>query len=96
MHVTQLSLVDFRCYETVDLPLQPGVTALVGPNGQGKTNLIEAVGYAAGLSSHRVPNDAPLIRAGASRAIIRVGLSRGTRPILIELEACQAGRTGRG
>ena len=54
MHVTHLSLADFRSYPSAELPLEPGVTALVGPNGQGKTNLVEAIGYVASLSSHRV------------------------------------------
>ncbi|MEU0065623.1 AAA family ATPase, partial [Streptomyces albidoflavus] len=52
MHVSHLSLADFRSYARADLALDPGVTAFVGPNGQGKTNLVEAVGYLATLSSH--------------------------------------------
>ncbi len=59
MHVTHLSLADFRSYAGVDVPLDPGVTAFVGPNGQGKTNLVEAIGYLATLGSHRVSSDAP-------------------------------------
>ena len=59
MHVTHLSLADFRSYARVEVPLDPGVTAFVGPNGQGKTNLVEAVGYLATLGSHRVASDAP-------------------------------------
>lgn len=59
MHVTHLSLADFRSYARVEVPLDPGVTAFVGPNGQGKTNLVEAVGYLATLGSHRVSSDAP-------------------------------------
>ena len=66
MHVTHLSLTDFRSYEVVDLTFDPGVTALVGPNGQGKTNLVEAIGYVATLGSHRVATDAPLVRQGAA------------------------------
>ena len=54
MHLAHLSLADFRSYPSVELPLGPGVTAFVGPNGQGKTNLVEAVGYLATLGSHRV------------------------------------------
>jgi len=65
VHVTHLSLTDFRSYEVVDLTFDPGVTALVGPNGQGKTNLVEAVGYVASHGSHRVATDAPLVRSGA-------------------------------
>ncbi len=86
MHVTHLSLVDYRSYPEVELPLRPGVTALIGPNGQGKTNLVEAVGYVASLSSHRVSTDAPLVRAGAPRAIVRAALARGGRASLVELE----------
>ncbi|HEY5033118.1 MAG TPA: AAA family ATPase, partial [Actinomycetes bacterium] len=67
MYVTHLSLVDFRSYASVELPLEPGVTAFVGPNGEGKTNLVEAVGYVATLGSHRVATDAPLVRLGAER-----------------------------
>ena len=65
MHVTALSLTDFRCYAQVDLELRPGITTFVGPNGQGKTNLVEALGYLATLDSHRVSTDAPLVRLGA-------------------------------
>jgi DNA replication and repair protein RecF len=86
VHVTHLSLADFRSYPALELPLEPGVTALVGPNGQGKTNLVEAVGYVATLGSHRVATDAPLIRLGAQRAVVRTAISRGGRPALVELE----------
>ncbi|MDP9847917.1 DNA replication/repair protein RecF [Streptosporangium lutulentum] len=86
MHVASLSLTDFRSYESVDLALEPGVTAFVGPNGQGKTNLVEALGYVATQSSHRVANDGPLVRQGAVRAIIRSVVIREDRRALIELE----------
>ncbi|MEV1061661.1 DNA replication/repair protein RecF [Streptomyces sp. NPDC050263] len=86
MHVTHLSLADFRSYARVEVPLDPGVTAFVGPNGQGKTNLVEAVGYLATLGSHRVASDAPLVRMGADRAIIRAQVRQGERQQLIELE----------
>ncbi|GAA2298010.1 DNA replication/repair protein RecF [Streptomyces caniferus] len=86
MHVTHLSLADFRSYARVEVPLDPGVTAFVGPNGQGKTNLVEAVGYLATLGSHRVSSDAPLVRMGAERAIIRAAVVQGERQQLIELE----------
>lgn len=86
MHVTHLSLADFRSYRVAELPLRPGVTALVGPNGQGKTNLVEAVGYVASLASHRVATDAPLIRFGCPRAVVRAGISKAGRPLLVELE----------
>ncbi|MFI2431635.1 DNA replication/repair protein RecF [Streptomyces sp. NPDC018693] len=86
MHVTHLSLADFRSYARVEVPLDPGVTAFVGPNGQGKTNLVEAVGYLATLGSHRVSSDAPLVRMGAERAVIRAQIRQGDRQQLIELE----------
>ncbi|MGV9313006.1 DNA replication/repair protein RecF [Streptomyces sp. NPDC003691] len=86
MHVTHLSLADFRSYARVEVPLGPGVTAFVGANGQGKTNLVEAVGYLATLASHRVSSDAPLVRAGAERAVIRAAVTQGERSQLVELE----------
>lgn len=86
MYVAHLSLVDFRSYASLELPLEPGVTALIGPNGQGKTNLAEAVAYVATLSSHRVAHDAPLVRLGAERAYVRANVVRDDRPTLVELE----------
>ncbi|WP_327696198.1 DNA replication/repair protein RecF [Streptomyces sp. NBC_00459] len=86
MHVTHLSLADFRSYAQAEVPLEPGVTAFVGPNGQGKTNLVEAVGYLATLGSHRVSSDAPLVRMGADRAIVRAQVKQGERQQLVELE----------
>jgi DNA replication and repair protein RecF len=86
MRVAHLSLRDFRSYAEVELPLDAGVTALVGPNGQGKTNLVEAVGYLATLGSHRVAQDAPLVRLGAERAVVRGQVVRDDRQLLVELE----------
>lgn len=86
MYVSQLSLTDFRSYPELELELEPGANAFVGPNGQGKTNLVEAVGYAATLGSHRVASDAALVRAGAPRAVVRVRAVRGDRQTLVELE----------
>lgn len=86
MHVTHLSLADFRSYARVEVPLDPGVTAFVGANGQGKTNLVEAVGYLSTLGSHRVSSDAPLVRMGAERAVIRAAVTQGERSQLVELE----------
>ncbi|MFI6813991.1 DNA replication/repair protein RecF [Nonomuraea sp. NPDC050328] len=86
MHVAHLSLTDFRSYASVELGLEPGVTAFVGPNGQGKTNLVEALGYVATHSSHRVATDAPLVRQGAARAIVRCAVHRDDRRALVELE----------
>ncbi|MFF3943300.1 DNA replication/repair protein RecF [Streptomyces sp. NPDC001902] len=94
MHVAHLSLADFRSYARVEVPLDPGVTAFVGPNGQGKTNLVEAVGYLATLGSHRVASDAPLVRMGADRAIVRASVVQGERQQLIELEI-NPGRSNR-
>lgn len=86
MHVAALSLTDFRCYPQVDLELGPGVTSFVGSNGQGKTNLVEALGYVATLGSHRVSTDAPLVRFGAERALVRAQVVREDRPTLVEIE----------
>ncbi len=86
MHLAHLSVVDFRSYAAVELPLERGVTALVGPNGQGKTNLVEAIGYLATLGSHRVAADAPLVRSGAERAIVRGQVVRDGRSLLLEVE----------
>jgi DNA replication and repair protein RecF len=86
VYVAHLSLTDFRSYPGAELALEPGVTALVGPNGQGKTNLVEALGYVATLGSHRVATDAPLVRLGAERAVIRAAVSRDDRQTLVELE----------
>ena len=71
MYVRHLTVSDFRSWHAADLALEPGPSVLVGPNGQGKTNLIEALGYVATLGSHRVSTDAPLVRAGAERALVR-------------------------
>lgn len=89
MYVAHLSLADFRSYSAVELPLESGVTAMIGPNGQGKTNLVEAVGYLATLGSHRVAHDAPLVRLGAERAIVRgnvVDPANSGRATLLEVE----------
>ncbi|WP_242882900.1 DNA replication/repair protein RecF [Actinomadura litoris] len=86
MHVAHLSLQDFRSYATAEVSIEPGVTAFVGPNGQGKTNLVEAIGYVATHGSHRASTDAPLVRQGAPRAIVRAGVVKDDRKALIELE----------
>ena len=94
MHLTRLALTDFRSYTDVDVPLTPGVTIFSGPNGEGKTNLVEAVGYAATLASHRAAQDAPLIRKGADQAIIRAAISTSANDALVEIEL-NAGRANR-
>lgn len=86
MHLTHVSLTDFRSWSSLELELGPGGTALVGSNGQGKTNVVEAVGYLATLGSHRVSTDAPLVRAGAERAIVRAAVQRDGRSTLVEVE----------
>jgi DNA replication and repair protein RecF len=86
VYLEQLSLTDFRSYAQVDLSLEPGVTVLVGSNGIGKTNLMEAIGYLATLSSHRVSSDAPLLRFDTDRALIRARLVRGEQSTVLELE----------
>ena len=86
MHLTRLALTDFRCYTSADVHLEPGVTAFTGANGQGKTNLVEAIGYVATLASHRVATDAPLVAAGADRAIVRAGITSADRSLLVEIE----------
>ncbi|GAA2680448.1 MULTISPECIES: DNA replication/repair protein RecF [Actinoplanes] len=86
MHVRRVELVDFRSYERVAVDLDSGVTVLVGQNGMGKTNLIEALGYVATLDSHRVATDAPLVRFGATSAVIRCAIVHDGRELLVELE----------
>ncbi len=98
MYVARLSATDFRSYAQVDLDFDPGVTALVGPNGQGKTNLVEAIGYLATLASHRVAHDAPLVREGAERAVVRGVVVQDGRETLLEVEVTpgRANRARRG
>ena len=89
MFVTELKLVDFRNYQKATLELTDGVTVFVGSNGQGKTNLVEAVEYLSTMSSHRVAATAPLIRAGADSAIVRAKVQAARdddRVISLELE----------
>ncbi|GAA1911890.1 DNA replication/repair protein RecF [Nocardioides hwasunensis] len=86
MHVAHLTLHDFRSYTDIDVALEPGATAFIGRNGQGKTNLVEAIDYLSRLSSHRVASDAPLVRAGADQAIVRASVVKEGRSALIEVE----------
>ena len=86
MHLTRLALTDFRSYPSVDVTLEPGVTIFNGANGEGKTNLVEAVGYVATLSSHRAAHDTPLIRHGAGQAIIRAEVHGELHDNLVEIE----------
>jgi len=83
--IQSLSLTDIRSYEQFDCPFDQGITAFVGRNGQGKTNIVEAIGYLATLSSHRVASDLPLIRQGCDRGFIRANVSSADRDVLLEL-----------
>jgi DNA replication and repair protein RecF len=89
--VVHLSLANFRNYETAELDLQPGPTLFVGSNGQGKTNLVEALGYLSTLGSHRVSTDHALIRSGEDAAIVRARLEHGERAILAEVQINRVG-----
>jgi DNA replication and repair protein RecF len=86
VYLSRLALNDFRSYAAVDLSLEPGVSTLIGANGQGKTNVVEAVGYLATLGSHRVASDGPLVRHGAERAILRGAVTSAERDSLVEIE----------
>jgi DNA replication and repair protein RecF len=91
MIVEHLSLVDFRNYAEAELELRAGMNLLVGRNGQGKTNLAEAVAYLATLGSHRVSADAPLVRDGKSAAFVRARLAHGSRRVMLELQINKQG-----
>jgi DNA replication and repair protein RecF len=86
VHLTRLALTDFRSYPELRLELEPGVTTFSGPNGEGKTNLVEAVAYLATLGSHRVASDAPLVRRGAERAVLRGAVTGAQGSTLVEIE----------
>jgi DNA replication and repair protein RecF len=86
MYVRRVELIDFRSYAQAEVDLEPGPNVLIGPNGYGKTNLVESLGYVATLGSHRVSTDQPLVRAGATRAIIRCAVVHDERELLVELE----------
>jgi DNA replication and repair protein RecF len=86
VYLSRLAVADWRCYDSADVALEPGVSVLVGPNGEGKTNLVEAIAYLSTLGSHRVASDAPLVRSGAGRAAIRGQVQRDGRAVTIEVE----------
>lgn len=86
VYVRDLALTNFRSYPAASLTLTPGVSTLLGRNGQGKTNIVEAIGYLATLGSHRVAQDQPLVRFGSESAIVRSTVIRDGREALIELE----------
>lgn len=91
MFVSHLSLSDFRNYAVAEVELRPGANLIVGRNGQGKTNLVEALGYLSTLGSHRVSTDHAMIRAGRDAAIIRARLENGQRSILAEVQLNRVG-----
>lgn len=93
MHLQRLWLEDFRCYHRLEISFGPGLTAVIGGNGHGKTSLLEAVGYLATLKSFRgVPTEA-MVRGGCPQAIVRAEGSDGTRSVLIEAEINARGRS---
>ncbi|MFV0252936.1 MAG: DNA replication/repair protein RecF [Beutenbergiaceae bacterium] len=94
MYVSDVALTDFRSYADVAISLGPGITTFVGRNGQGKTNLVEAIGYLATFSSHRVASDMALVRHGAERGVVRAKIISGDRATVLELEIV-AGRANR-
>lgn len=94
MYVRHLALRDFRSWRAVDLELTPGRTLFVGQNGFGKTNLVEALWYCATLGSHRVATDAPLIRAGAERAVVSTIVVSEGRELAVDIEIT-AGRANK-
>ena len=94
MYVQHLGVADFRSWSRVDLSFDPGASVLIGANGEGKTNLLEAIGYLSTLGSHRVATDAPLIRAGADRAVVQAAVISAGRQLVLEVEIT-AGRANR-
>jgi DNA replication and repair protein RecF len=94
VYVRHLGLRDFRSWAQADLELEPGRTVFIGPNGYGKTNLIEALWYSTTLGSHRVGTDAPLIRVGAPRAVVSTIVVNEGRECAVDLEIA-AGRANK-
>ncbi|WP_375490647.1 DNA replication/repair protein RecF [uncultured Jatrophihabitans sp.] len=86
MHVRHLQVADFRSWAGVDVALDTGPSVLTGANGQGKTNLVEAVGFLATLASHRVGTDAPLVRMGAERAVVQAAVVADGRELRVEVQ----------
>jgi len=86
VHVAHLSLLDFRSYPSAEISLEPGVVSFLGRNGEGKTNLLEAVQFVATQDSHRVASSAPLVRHHAARAVVRADVVRAGRHALVEIE----------
>lgn len=86
MRVTDLSLLDFRNYRSAEVSFAPGLNLVIGRNGQGKTNLVEAIAYFASLDSHRVSGDTALIRAGCETAVVRMRITARDREVLLEVQ----------
>jgi DNA replication and repair protein RecF len=86
MFAKRVKLTNFRNYESADIEFTSGVNLIYGPNGQGKTNLVEALNFFAALDSHRVAGHTPLIKQGKSTAIISLELSHESRDLLLEYE----------
>ncbi len=86
MYVSGLSLLRFRSYDYVNIKLVPGINVFIGTNGQGKTNLIEALNYCASFSSHRVASDQPLVKQGESSAAVQVVVEQDSRTISLDVE----------
>ena len=86
MRVTHLSLTDFRNYRTAEVPFAVGANLFVGRNGQGKTNLVESLGYLSTLGSHRVSSDQAMIRKDADAGIVRARIQHDGRELLIEVQ----------
>jgi DNA replication and repair protein RecF len=91
VRVAHLSLTDFRNYESAELDLTAGPNLFVGSNGQGKTNLVEALGYLSTLGSHRVSTDHAMIRSGCDAAIVRARLTNGDQSVLAEVQINRVG-----
>jgi DNA replication and repair protein RecF len=92
--VRHLGLRDFRSWAHAEVDLTPGRTVFVGPNGFGKTNLVEALWYSSTLGSHRVATDAPLVRVGSSRAVVSTIVVNDGRECAVDLEIA-AGRANK-
>lgn len=94
MRVIHLSLSDFRNYQSAEVGLRPGHNLIVGRNGQGKTNLVEAIAYFGSLDSHRVGSESALIRSGTDSAVarMRIGVDQREASLEIELNRGRANR----
>jgi DNA replication and repair protein RecF len=94
VYVSHLTLHTFRSYDALEVPLDAGVTAFLGRNGQGKTNIVEAIDYLSRLTSHRVSSDAPLVKQGAEQAVVRAAVVKDGRQAVLEVEI-NPGRSNR-